>query len=166
MQAWRPALALAGAQSDSGQRRTVASQVTRSLHGNPERPFLATQKTSGSSDPCRACGRPVRGGPCFAVGLLRCLPAPSAQPGCMFAHPVGKQAVPPAPARMPVHGLAIKQACHGSCLWSFREGGTSPARCPLLHHPRVGTLVSLRSKSFDFSGVCSSFNHLCSVICL
>lgn len=139
---------------------------SESLQGNPERPFLKTQKTSASSDPQKACRRPVCGGSCFTVGFLRCLPALSSQPCRMFVHPVGKQAVPPGPARMPVHGLAIKQACHGSCLRSFREGGTSPARCPLLHHPRVGTLVSLRSESFDFSGVCSSFNHLCSVICL
>lgn len=158
-----PVLPLAGAQSDSGQSPTVASQVAS---GTQKDLSSQRRKTSVSSDPQHAGSRSVRGGSCFTVGFLRCPPAPSSRPCCMFAHPVGKQAVPPAPARMPVHGLAIKQACHGSCLRSFREGGRSPAQCPLLHHPRVGIPVSLRSESFDFSGVCSSFDHLCSVICL
>ena len=61
-------------------------------------------------------------------------------------HPVGKHAVPLASAQMPVHGLAIKRACPGSCHQSFRGGNTSPPCHPALPCPSVGTLPSPRSR--------------------
>lgn len=94
MQAWRPALALAGAQSDSGQRRTVASQVTRSLHGNPERPFLATRKRQGRGI---LAGRVA--GPSVAVRVLPldfsgvCLPRAPSPAACSLTQSVNKQSL-------------------------------------------------------------------------
>ena len=93
------------------------------------------------------------------ISFPRSLPVLCCYPRSMRFHPVGKQAVPLAPAQMPVHGLAIKRACPGSCHQSFRGGNTSPPCRPVLPCPSVGTLPSPRSRVFDFSGVCYGFIH-------
>lgn len=78
----------------------------------------------------------------------------------MFFQPVGKHVVPPASAQMPVHGLAIKKTCYGSCRRPSGKGVHPQYAVPCSAIPGLRLLCPLEA-SLLILVMCAITTFLC-----